>query len=236
MRAGCARFLASRLREVPGLRWTVERASATSASECHRQDGGSAWHGRGGAHAAPAHTAHANRPANGGGPRQPTPPPETQNLDDVHRPRCVHMSQCHWGRAGRARLLDRWKPVSKSGPDHSGPSREERRRRAVPAHGRGSRSRSDPTCLRECRITRPVARRAWLATPRSRITRAGPFSSAGAALSASAKVTLSYDTPFNSKPRHQIARGVVASRRTRTMRESQVQFLLSGTRRPAGGG
>ena len=55
---------------------------------------------------------------------------------------------------------------------------------------------------------------AWLSTPRSRITRAEPFSSAGPALSASAKVTPSYDTPFNPKPRHRIPRGVTASWKT----------------------
>ena len=27
----------------------------------------------------------------------------------------------NWGRAGQACLLDRWEPVSTSGPDHSGP-------------------------------------------------------------------------------------------------------------------
>ena len=52
---------------------------------------------------------------------QPPPPPETQNPDDVAPPRFVHASQCHWGWAGQARLLDRWEPDSKSGPDHSGP-------------------------------------------------------------------------------------------------------------------
>lgn len=97
LRAGRASFLASSLREVPGVRWTVERAAGGSASEWHHQDGGSAWHGRGGARAAPAHAAHANRSKIGGDARQPPPPPETQNLDDVPRPRFVHVSQCQLG-------------------------------------------------------------------------------------------------------------------------------------------
>ena len=118
--------------------------------------------------------------------------------------------------------------VSKSDPRHSGPK------------GRGT-ARTGSSSARE-RLRKP--KRAGLAPkkPHCQNSRsgsmavdtslangaAGTFSSAGPALSASAKVTMSHDTPSNPEARHWIPTGVIASRRTLALRESQFHFLRSG--------